>query len=192
MTAFRHVWVPLLHWVPSPIQIGIALVIGLLLLTKVVPRLINLTGLGLRAVWAPLLELLTYPEFLLTSELRRGGRQPLPGTYAYGRVLGALEPPGTRLGRWLANRWSAHRPRFPWKSAFLVIALLVGCWYAAPKVSAIGPKTVLADVNADDAHIGTWIATGRWTADPSAACTVTDSSNAKTKAKTKAGKKRGG
>lgn len=172
MSVFRHIWSPLLHWAPAPVQVGIALVIGLLLITKVLPSLINVVGAGLRAVWTPMLELLTYPEFLITSELRRSGHQPLPGTYAYGRLLGALQPVGPRFGGWLASRWSARRPRFPWKSALLVIALLVGCWYAAPKVQATGPRTVLANINTDDTHISTWIATGNWVADPTAACTA--------------------
>lgn len=172
MSGFRHVWSPLLHWAPPPVQIAIALVIALLLITKVLPRLVNIVGAALRATWTPLLELLTYPEYLLTSALRRGGRQPLPGTYAYGRVLGGLQPPGSRLGAWLAGCWSARRPRFPWKSALLVIALLVGCWYAAPKVPAGAPKTVLANINTDATHVSSWIATGKWTADPPAACTT--------------------
>jgi hypothetical protein len=172
MTAFRHIWSPLLHWAPPPAQIAIALVILLLLITKVMPGLVNAAGAGLRAAWTPALELLTYPEFLLTTALRRGGRQPLPGTYTYGRMLGALQPAGSRLGGWLATRWSARRPRFPWKSALLVIAVLAACWYAAPKVHAGGPRTMLADVNADDTHVSTWIATGKWTDDPPAACAV--------------------
>ena len=183
MSVFRNVWSPLLHWVPPPVQIGIALIIALLLITKVLPWLINVVGVGLRAVWTPLLELLTYPEFLVTSGLRRGGYQPLPGTYAYGRLLGGLQRPGSRLGSWLATRWSTRRPRFPWKSAFLVIALFVGCWYAAPKVPVGGPRTVLANINTDDTNISTWIATGKWAAEPPTACTVVTGKAAKTKAK---------
>jgi hypothetical protein len=181
MSTFQHIWSPLLHWVPPPFQIGIALLIALLLISKVLPRLINALGAVLRAVWTPLLELLTYPEFLVTTGLRRSGRQPPPGTYAYGRLLGALQPPGSRLGEWLASRWSARRPRFPWKTAFLVIALLAGCWYAAPKVPAGAPKTLLANINTDDTHVSTWIATGKWAPDPPAACTVVKDKAAKAK-----------
>ena len=183
MSGFRDVWSTLLHWAPPPVQIAIALVIALLLITKVLPRLINIIGAALHVVWTPLLELLTYPEFLLTSALRRGGYQPLPGTYAYGRLLGGLQPPGSRLGAWLAACWAARRPRFPWKSALLVIALLLGCWYAAPKVPAGGPKTAFADINTDATHISSWIATGKWAADPPTACSAVTGKATKTKAK---------
>jgi len=94
--------------------------------------------MALQAVWAPLLELLTYPEFLLTTATRRTGRQPLPGTYAYGRTLGTLAPPGTRLGRWLAGRRKGLR--FPWKTTLLIIAVFTACWYAAPKVPPAAPR----------------------------------------------------
>ena len=170
MSALRNIWSPLLHWAPPPVQVGIALVIVLMLITKVLPRAVTAAGAGLRATWAPLLELLTYPEFLLTTTLRSGGRRPLPGTYAYGRLLGALQPPGTRFGSWLATRWSSRRPRFPWKTTVLIVALLAGCWYAAPKIRAEEPKALLANINTDDTHISTWIATGKWTANPAAAC----------------------
>jgi hypothetical protein len=181
VSAFRDAWSPLLHWAPPPVQVAIALLIVLLLITKVMPRLVNVAGAGLRAVWTPLLELLTYPEFLLTTRLRRSGYQPLPGTYAYGRLLGALQPPGTRLGSWLAARWPGRRPRFPWKTAVLITALLAGCWYAAPKVDTGAPKTLLANINTDDTSVSTWIATGKWTASPAAACTPATTKAAKAK-----------
>jgi hypothetical protein len=193
MSGFRAVWSSLLHWAPPPVQIAIALVIALLVITKVLPSLVNIFGAALHAVWPPLLELLTFPEFLLTSALRRRGHQPLPGTYAYGRVLGGLQPPGSRLGAWLAACWAARRPRFPWKSALLVIAVLLGCWYAAPKVPAGGPKTLLANINSDDTHVSSWIATGKWAAaDPPSACTAVTGKAAASKAKAvkKPGKKK--
>jgi len=116
--------------------------------------------------YTPLLELLTYPEFLLTTRLRRSGYQPLPGT---------------RLGSWLASRWPERKPRFPWKTAVLVIALLAGCWYAAPQVHTGAPKTLLANINTDDTSISTWIATGKWAANPAAACTAPAAKPAKAK-----------
>ena len=54
MSTVQHIWSPLLHWVPPPFQIGIALLITLLLISKVLPRLINALGAVLRAVWTPL------------------------------------------------------------------------------------------------------------------------------------------
>ena len=105
-------------------------------------------------------ELLTYPEFLITTASRQMSGQPLPGTYAYGRILGTLALPGTRLGGWLASRRKAVR--FPWKTTLLVIAILTSCWYLAPKIPASGAQTVLANVNTDDVHVNTWLTTGRW------------------------------
>jgi hypothetical protein len=160
MSAFRHAWESLASWVPPPLQAGLALVLALLIITKLAPRIIRGCGMALRAAWAPVLGLLTYPEFLITTAARRLGRQPLPGTYAYGRTLGTLAPPGTQLGGWLASRRKGLR--FPWKTTLLVIAILTSCWYLAPKIPPSGARTVLADVNTDDIHVNTWIATGRW------------------------------
>lgn len=161
MSAFRQAWESLLSWVPPPLQVGLASLIALLIITKLAPRIVRFCGMALQAVWAPLLELLTYPEFLLTTAVRRTGRQPLPGTYAYGRTLGTLAPPGTRLGGWLASRRKGLR--FPWKTTLVIVAIFTACWYLAPKVPACGAQTVLTDVNTDDIHVTTWLTTGRWT-----------------------------
>jgi hypothetical protein len=169
---FRDAWGSLLSWVPPPVQAAIALVLALLIITKLAPRIIRGCGIALKAAWAPSLELLTYPEYLLTSAFRRNGRQPPPGAYAYGRLLGALAPPGTRLGQWLAARFP-RKPRFPWKTTLLVIALLTASWYLAPKIPPGTPKTLVAHVNTDDSHVSTWLATGRWTpAATTTACTT--------------------
>lgn len=161
MSAFRQAWESLLSWVPPPLQVGLALALILLIITKLAPRIIRVCGMVLQAAWAPLLEVLTYPEFLLTTAVRRAGRQPLPGTYGYGRALGTLAPPGARLGGWLASRRKTLR--LPWKTTLLIIAIFTTCWYAAPKVPPGGAQTVLTDVNTDDVHVNTWLTTGRWT-----------------------------
>ena len=161
MSALRQAWESLLNWVPPPLQIGLALVIVLLIITKLAPRIIRICGMALQAVWAPLLEFLTYPEYLLTTATRQLGWQPLPGTYAYGRTLGTLAPPGTRLGRWLASRRKGLR--FPWKTTLAIIALLTTCWYLAPKIPPNGAQAVLTDINTDDVHVNTWLTTGQWT-----------------------------
>jgi hypothetical protein len=161
MSAFRQAWESLFSWVPPPLQVGLALVIALLIITKLAPRVIRVCGMALRAVWAPLLGALTYPEFLLTTAVRRAGRQPLPGTYAYGRTLGTLAPPGTRLGGWLASRRKALH--FPWIPTLVIIAVLTGCWYLAPKVPSGSAQAILTDVNTSDVHVNTWLTTGQWT-----------------------------
>ena len=165
MSTFRHAWASLLDWVPPPLQAGLALVIALLIITKLAPRITRGCGTMLKVGWAPSLQLLTYPEYLLTITLRRNGHQPLPGTYAYGRLLGALAPPGTQLGQWMSGRFQ-RKPRFPWKTTILVIALLAGCWYLAPNVPPGTPRTFLANINTDDTHVSTWLATGQWTPAP--------------------------
>jgi hypothetical protein len=172
MSAFGHAWESLVNWVPPPLQVGLALVITALIVTKIAPRIIRVCGVALRTGWEPLLGLLTYPEFLLTTAARRLGWQPLPGTYGYGRTLGALAPPGARVGEWLANRRKGFR--FPWKTTLLVIAVLTTCWYVAPNVPSGGPQTLLANINTDDVRINTWLSTGRWTLDaPVAPCIPT-------------------
>ena len=170
MNGIRHAWGSLFSWVPAPLQIGLALVIVLLLVTKLLPRIIRTGGAAMRVAWEPGLELLTYPEFLITAATRRFGQAPILGTYGYGRVLGALAEPGTKLGEWLASRRKGYR--FPWKTALLIVALLTTCWYLAPKVPPGGARTVLSDVNTDDVHLNTWLTTGQWTHDtPPSACT---------------------
>lgn len=136
------------------------------------PRLINALGAGLRAVWTPWLELLMYPECLVTSGLRRSGRQPLPGTYGYGRLLGPSSRPAPGSASGSPPAGPPAGPALPWKTAFLVIACSPGCWYAAPRVAAGAPKTLLANINTDDTHVSTWIATGKWAPSPAVACTV--------------------
>ena len=163
MSTFRHAWASLLTWVPPPFQVGLALVILLLIITKLAPRVIRGCGVILHLGWTPLLELLTYPEFLITSTFRRYQWRLLPGTYAYGRALGTLAPPGTQLGQWLRSRFTKP-PRFPWKTTILVIALLAGCWYLVPKVPAGNVRTVMGNVNTDSIHTSSWLATGQWTA----------------------------
>ena len=170
MNTFRHAWSSLLSWVPPPLQVGIALVLAMLIITKLVPRLIRGGGMALRVLCEPSLELLTYPEFLVTTAARRAGWRIVPGPYAYGRTLGALATSGTRLGQWMANRFSGRKPRFPWKTALLVTALLVGCWYLTPKVPPGHVRTVMTDVNTDDVHVNTWLATGQWTAAAASTC----------------------
>ena len=193
MSTLRHAWASLLTWLPAPWQAGLALVLALLLLTKLAPRLIRGSGRLLQTEWTPFLELLTYPEYLLTSTFRRYGWQPLPGTYAYGRLLGALALPGTRVGRWLGTRFD-RRPRFPWKTTVLIIAVLAGCWYAAPKVPPGTTRTLLADINTDDIHVNTWLSTGQWTpvTTLSATCHPAPAKNPppKKKARSKAKRKR--
>ena len=139
MSTLRHAWASLLTWVPPPFQAGLALVIVLLVITKLAPRVIRGCGMILHAGWTPAMEFLTYPEFLITSTFRRHGWRLLPGTYAYGRALGTLAPPGTQLGRWLRSRFTKP-PRFPWKTTIFVITLLAGCWYLAPKAPPGGAR----------------------------------------------------
>jgi hypothetical protein len=161
VTTFRQAWESLASWVPAPLQIGLALVICLLVLTKLFPRIVHVVGVLVRAAWAPLVQLFTYPEFLLTSASRQLGKQPLPGTFAYDRALGTVYSPGLKAGEWLATRRRTFR--FPWKSAVLIIAILTSCWYIAPKVPPGGARSVLTDVNTDDVHLDSWISTGKWT-----------------------------
>lgn len=161
MSISRAAWAALLDWVPPPVQLSIALVLVLIILTKLVPFLLRLAGKGLRLGWSPMLGLLTYPEYLATSMCRRAGQPLLPGTYTYGRVLNALASAGTGLGRWLQERFTKML-RYPWKTTIFVIALVVGCWYAAPKIPPGEPKTLVGHINTDDVRINSWLATGQW------------------------------
>jgi hypothetical protein len=177
MSTFRHAWTSLLSWVAAPFQVGLALVIVLLVITKVIPRLIRGGGVILHAGWTPALAFLTYPEFLITSTFRRYEWRLLPGTHAYGRTLGALARLGTRLGQWLRTRFTKP-PRFPWKTSTLVVALLASCWYLAPKVPAGGVRTVLGVVNTDSIHTSSWLATGQWVSNTTSVSACTPATHA--------------
>jgi hypothetical protein len=161
MGEFREAWTSLLSWLPPPMRVAIAIIITALIVTKLAPRVIRGCGNLLHACWAPLLEILTYPEFLLTSLSRHYGRRPPPGTYSYGRTLGTLAATGTSLGQWLRNRFQAY-PRFPRKTVIFIIAIIVACWYLTPKIPASEPKTVMSHMNNDVVRVDSWVATGRW------------------------------
>jgi hypothetical protein len=149
-------------WAPSSIRVSLAVVVALALGIKVLPIVARFCGQALGAASIPACELLTYPEFLLTSLSRRIGRRPLPGTFAYGRVLGSVAGTGTWLGRWLSQRFAVS-PRYPKKSVLLVVALVAGCWYLAPQLPLGAFRTTLGRVNDDVVRIDSWLATGKWT-----------------------------
>ena len=162
MEVFRQAWASLLTWAPSSLRVALALVIAMLVVTKLAPKVVRGCGTILCAGWTPLMMLLTYPEFLLTSLFRRFEWRLMPGTHAYGTALGALATGGTKLGQWLRSRFKTP-PHFPWKTAVLAVAVLASCWYLAPKIPPGGARTVMGYVNDDVVIVDSWLATGQWT-----------------------------
>ena len=162
MDLLRQAWASLLTWAPSSVRVALALVVGLLVVTKLAPKVVRGSGAILCAGWTPLMTLFTYPEFLLTSIFRRLGWRLLPGTRAYGRTLGALAAGGANLGQWLRSRFTTA-PHFPWKTTVVAVAVLGSCWYLAPKMPPGGARTVMGHVNDDVVSVDSWLATGQWT-----------------------------
>lgn len=161
MGDFRQAWTSLLSWLPSPIRVAIAIIIAAWIVTKIAPRIVRWLGAVLQSAWTPMVELLTYPEYIFTSLCRRMGRKPVPGTHAYGTALGAIAAGGTRLGQWLRNRFKVY-PRFPLKTIIVIVVALIACWYATPHIPDGGPRKVLGHVNTDVVRLDSWLATGKW------------------------------
>jgi hypothetical protein len=161
VTSLAHVWTSLLSPVPAPIVVVLAVLAAVGTLTKVVPWGARGLGNAFRAGVAPALLCFTYPEFVVTSLCRRVGLRPLPGSYAYGRGLGALADGGTNAARWLSSRLE-HLPRYPWKTATALFVAIVASWYVVPYLPAGGPKTAILGINSDVHWVDAWLVTGRW------------------------------
>ena len=101
MSWLREAWVQLFTWAPPSVRVAAALVVGVAFLVKGAPKVVGLVGLLLRRGSEPAMAVLTYPEYVLTSLFRRMSWPLLPGTYAYGRLLGAVAVAVGALGSML-------------------------------------------------------------------------------------------
>jgi len=163
MQPLREAWGSLLVWMPSALRVSLALIVVLMVVTKLLPRLVHGLGALLRSASPPALALLTYPEYLTTTACRQWGWRLPPGTYTYGRGLGALAEAGRSTGTWMQGQLKKGL-RFPWRTTIAVVAVLVGCWYLAPNLPDGKPKASIVDVNDEVVRVDYWLATGRWAA----------------------------
>jgi len=73
---------------------------------------------------------------LITKQLRRSGRQPLPGTYAIGDMLqgivGLIHAGTTKLADISEKQW-----RLPKRWIVLIVAILILLWYVRPFLGEI-------------------------------------------------------
>jgi hypothetical protein len=147
----------------------LALVLLVLVVTKLMPLALRVVGAGLARLWAPTIGLFTYPEYLITTLCRRHGWRLLPGTFEFGRLLGVVAAGGTGCGRCLRTR-CAKPLRYPLKTTALTAGLLAGCWYLAPVIPPGNPQTMLINVNDDVVRVDSWLKTGQWQSAASPAC----------------------
>jgi len=128
--AIRAIW-QILLLVPMPwraaLTIGATIVLGY----QIVRRLLPLSLL---------------PEFWITSQLRRLGSRPLPGTYAFGEFIGWA----IQASRWLA--WGG----------VMVAGIGIIAWYARPSMD----DTMLAGYVDQGItrwySLEGWVLTGKW------------------------------
>ncbi|HEY6795877.1 MAG TPA: hypothetical protein VI248_14450 [Kineosporiaceae bacterium] len=167
MSLPQQAWVTVTVWVPAPIRLALLLALGLLAALRLVPALLRVVGRCLQRSESTL-ALLTYPEFLATSFARQLGRPLLPGTFAYGQLLGVAHTGLVATGR-LLDRAGSHRARLRgWLFAGPTV-LLLGIWYGGTDL----PSGVVGDA-VRTARIGlittdAWLMDGR-TAPPPDTC----------------------
>ena len=129
MDILHQEWRSGMVWVPPPVRLVLFIVLVLLLAARGVPLLIRLWAAGLHHS-GPVLEWLTFPEYLATTAARRQERPLLPGTFAYGRLLGAVHRGSLALGGVLLK--AGRRQPALRKSLFVLPAILVlAVWYSA-------------------------------------------------------------
>lgn len=129
MDRVRETWGTVMAWAPPPVRLAVFFALALLALLRGLPVVMHLCGAGLRRSGG-MLALLTFPEYLLTTLARRVHRPPLPGTFAYGQLLGAIHQgllgAGTILLRAGRHRVTLRRSMF-----LLPATLVVTVWYTA-------------------------------------------------------------
>ena len=125
------------------LQDAIRAILGVLLLVPMPWRaglVIGIVALGSYQVLRRLLSLFLLPEFWITTQLRRLGRRPLPGTYAFGDFIGW----SIKASRWLA-----------WLGV-IVAGVGITAWYVRPSIE----DTILARYV--DQSVTWWYSLERW------------------------------
>jgi hypothetical protein len=168
MTGAAHaVWTQGLDWLVPPARVGLFVFLAVMLLLKGVPFLLRQAGRAVEVGATPVMGLLAYPEYLATSLARARGWRLMPGTFAYGRLLGVLATGMGRIGSALRSL-GRRRPPVPWKTLVLVVGVLIAAWYT--KIEAV-PEQLRPSVTSIKGHVAqvdTWFATGRWPASTTA------------------------
>ena len=134
---------------PKLLQDAIKAIWEILLVVPLPWRAASVIGLviiiGYRVI-RRLLPLFLLPEFWITSRLRRWGLRPLPGTYAFGDLIGWI----IRVCRWLA-----------WVGV-IVVGVGIIAWYGRPSVEG---TTLAQHIDQGIAwwySLEGWVFTGEW------------------------------
>lgn len=159
----RDLYSLLLGWLPAGWRVSIIILLTVALVQKVLPVLLRWCGHGVRLLTMPLVSLLAYPEYLLTSLHRRRGWPLLPGTHEYGHALAALAEGGRGLGSWLSNRFQT-RHKYPWKAGLVCSLILITCWHLQPVVRPGAVGNAVSGINTATLRFDTWVATSNWPA----------------------------
>ncbi len=161
MNAAHSVWAQGLDWLAPPLRVGLFLFLALALLTKGGPALLRTVGRALVAGAKPAVGLLTYPEYLATSLCRHFGWRLLPGTAAYGQLLGTLASGLSLLGSGLRSL-GQHRPAVPWKTLVVVIGVLLAVWFIKSGSIPKELQPTVAAVRTELVRFDNWLGTGQW------------------------------
>lgn len=135
----RAFW-EILLLVPMPWRAGLVILVAMILLRWLVwrsfPWLIERLARLLLLLVEGIASLLLLPEYLITKQLRQGGRQPLPGTYAIGdtlqRIVGLIHAGTTKLADIFEKQW-----RLPKRWIVLIVAIPILLWYVRPFLGEI-------------------------------------------------------
>ena len=131
------------------LQDAIRAILGVLLLVPMPWRaglVIGIVALGSYQVLRRLLSLFLLPEFWITSQLRRRGRRPLPGTYAFDDSIGWA----IKASRWLAL------------GAMIVVGAGIIAWYARPSIRDTTLALYIDQGVAWWYSLEGWALTGEW------------------------------
>jgi len=160
----RVIW-EILLLVPMPWSAGLIILVAVILLRWLVwrsfPWLIEKLARFLSFLVESIASLFLLPEHLITKQLRQSGRQPLPGTYAFGDILQGIvslvHTGTTKLGDVLAKQW--HLPKW-W--IVLIVATPIVLWYVRPLLGEITAANYIDRGVAWWYSLEGWALTGEW------------------------------
>jgi hypothetical protein len=154
---------------PMPWRAGLVILAAIIILywlvLRLFPWLIEKPIRFLLFLSEGVASLLLLPEYWTTSWLRRSGRQPLLGTYAFGDmlqgILSLIHTGVTKLANISENQW-----HLKWHWIVVIAAIPISLWYVRP---ALSETTVGNFIDRGEAwwySLEGWGLTGKW--EPSA------------------------
>jgi hypothetical protein len=162
----HQAWSDAAGWLSLPLRVSLFLAVVVVVVTRVLPPVVGWSGRAVAAAAVPLMLLLTLPEYLTTSLCRRLGTRLLPGTFAYGAILGAAAD-GLQAGGRLLARVGDRRPGLPRRGLLAVASVLFFVWYSQNWGAAPPAEQRIQPARTQLVRLDTWLSTGRWdTASP--------------------------